>query len=135
MHLIIAEKHDAAKRIAEILAGSKPRSQRIAGVEAFQFDDKVVLGLSGHIVGVDYPSEYNNWQKVDCKDLIRAEIVVRPINEKIINALRSLGKQASRITVATDYDREGELIGVEALKIVQAFTEHFSDLTSIKSSL
>ena len=119
MHLIIAEKHDAAKRIAQILAGSKPRSQRIAGVEAFQFDDKVVLGLSGHIVGVDYPSEYNNWQKVDCKDLIRAEIVVRPINEKIIDALRSLGKQASRITVATDYDREGELIGVEALKIVQ----------------
>lgn len=119
MHLIIAEKHDAAKRIAEILAGSKPRSQRVAGVEAFQFDDKVVLGLSGHIVGVDYPPGYNNWQKVDCKDLIRAEIVVRPINEKIINALRSLGKQASHITVATDYDREGELIGVEALKIVQ----------------
>ena len=24
MHLIIAEKHDAAKRIAQILAGSKP---------------------------------------------------------------------------------------------------------------
>ena len=119
MHLIIAEKHDAAKRIAQILAGSKPSSQRVAGVEAFQFDDKVVLGLSGHIVGVDYPPGYNNWQKVDCKDLIRAEIVVRPINEKIINALRTLGKQASRITVATDYDREGELIGVEALKIVQ----------------
>ena len=119
MHLIIAEKHDAAKRIAEILAGAKPRSQRVAGVEAFQFDDKVVLGLSGHIVGVDYPQEYNNWQKVDCKDLIRAEIVVRPINEKIVDALRSLGKQADRITVATDYDREGELIGVEALKIAR----------------
>ena len=119
MHLIIAEKHDAAKRIAEILAGAKPRTQKVAGVEAFQFDDKVVLGLSGHIVGVDYPPGYNNWQKVDCKDLIRAEIVVRPINEKIINALRSLGKQADRITVATDYDREGELIGVEALKIAQ----------------
>lgn len=119
MHLIIAEKHDAAKRIAEILAGSKPHSQRVAGVEAFQFDDKVVLGLSGHIVGVDYPQGYNNWQKVDCKDLIRAEIVVRPINEKIIAALRTFGKQADRITVATDYDREGELIGVEALKIAQ----------------
>jgi len=57
MHLIIAEKHDAAKRIAEILAGSKPRSQRIAGVEVFRFDDKVVVGLSGHIVGVDYPRD------------------------------------------------------------------------------
>jgi DNA topoisomerase-1 len=119
MHLIIAEKHDAAKRIAQILAGGKPRSQRIAGVEAFQFDDKVVMGLSGHIVGVDYPPGYNNWQKVDCKELIRAEIVVRPLQEKIIAALRSLGKKADRITVATDYDREGELIGVEALKIAQ----------------
>ena len=29
------------------------------------------------------------------------------------------GNRPSRITVATDYDREGELIGVEALKIVQ----------------
>ncbi|MDD1741635.1 MAG: DNA topoisomerase, partial [Methanothrix sp.] len=119
MHLIIAEKHDAAKRIAQILAGGKPRSQRVAGVEAFQFDDKVVLGLSGHIVGMDYPPAYNNWQKVDCKELIRAEIVVRPIQEKIISALKSLGREADRVTIATDYDREGELIGVEALKIVQ----------------
>ena len=119
MHLIIAEKHDAAKRIAQILAGTKPRSQRVAGIEAFRFDDKVVIGLSGHIVGVDYPPGYNNWQKVECKDLIRAEIVVRPIQEKIIAALQSLGKEAERITIATDYDREGELIGVEALKIAQ----------------
>jgi DNA topoisomerase-1 len=91
----------------------------VAGVEAFRLDDKVVLGLSGHIVGVDYPPGYNNWQKVDCKDLIRAEIVVRPLQEKIISALRTLGAQASRITIATDYDREGELIGVEALKIAR----------------
>lgn len=124
MHLIIAEKHDAAKRIAQILAGGKPRSQRIAGVEAFQFDDKVVVGLSGHIVGMDYPQGYNNWQKVDCKELIRAEIVVRPIQEKIISALQILGREADHITIATDYDREGELIGVEALKIVQEARPH-----------
>ncbi len=119
MHLIIAEKHDAAKRIAQILAGDKPHSQRVGGVDTYRFDDKVVLGLSGHIVGVDYASGYNNWQKVDCKDLIRAEVVVRPLQEKIISALRSLGGQADRITIATDYDREGELIGVEALKIAR----------------
>jgi DNA topoisomerase-1 len=119
MHLIIAEKHDAAKRIAQILAGTKPRSQRVAGIEVFRFDDKVILGLSGHIVGVDYPPGYNNWQKVECKDLIRAEVVVRPIQDKIISALQSLGKEAECITIATDYDREGELIGVEALKIAK----------------
>jgi DNA topoisomerase I len=119
MHLIIAEKHDAAKRIAQILADSKPRSYRVGGVETFRFGDNVVMGLSGHIVGVDYPPDYNNWQKTDCKDLIRADIVVRPIQEKIISALRDLGSEADKITVATDYDREGELIGVEALRIAQ----------------
>ncbi len=119
MHLIITEKHDAAKRIAQILAGSKPRSQRIGGIETFHFDGEVVLGLSGHIVGVDYPPGYNNWQKVDCKELIWAKIVTRPLQEKIISALRTLGKEADNVTIATDYDREGELIGVEALKIAR----------------
>lgn len=119
MHLIIAEKHDAAKRIAQILAGSKPHSNRVGGIETFRFDDKIVMGLSGHIVGMDYPPDYNNWQKTDCKDLIRAEIIVRPTQEKIIAALRKLGHEAGRITIATDYDREGELIGVEALRIAQ----------------
>ncbi len=119
MHLIITEKHDAAKRIAQILAGAKPSSKRTSGVETYHFDNKVILGLSGHIVGVDYPPGYNNWQKVDCKELIRADIITRPLQPKIISALRSLGKQADKITIATDYDREGELIGVEALKIAQ----------------
>jgi len=119
MHLIITEKHDAAKRIAHILAGGTPKSSRAYGVEAFRFDDKAVLGLSGHIVGVDYPPGYNNWQKVDCEELIRADIITKPLQGKIISALRKLGDEAERITIATDYDREGELIGVEALRIAQ----------------
>jgi DNA topoisomerase-1 len=119
MHLIIAEKHDAAKRIAQILAGSKPKSQRVGGVETFHFDDKIIMGLSGHIVGVDYPQGYNNWQKVECEDLIWAKIITRPLQQKIIAAVQSLGKEADKITIATDYDREGELIGVEALRIAK----------------
>jgi DNA topoisomerase-1 len=119
MHLIIAEKHIAAKRIAQMLAGQKPKVKRISGVETFQFDDQVIIGLSGHIVGVDYPPEYNNWQKVEYRDLIGADVVTKPTQEKIISALGKLGKEADRLTIATDYDREGELIGVEALRIVK----------------
>ena len=119
MHLIIAEKHDAAKRIAQILAGISPKVNRISGVEAFSFEDVVVMGLSGHIVGVDYPPGYNNWQKVDYRDLIRAEVVTTPTQERIISALKKLGEDADHITIATDYDREGELIGVEALRIAR----------------
>ncbi len=81
--------------------------------------DTAVVGLSGHIVGIDFPKEYNNWQKVDARALIDAEITTTPINRKIVTALKSLGKEADRVTIATDYDREGELIGVEALNIIK----------------
>ena len=117
MHLIIAEKHNVAKRIAHILAGSKPTVKRVRGIDTFRFDDKVVLGLSGHIVGVDYPSGYNNWQKVDYRDLIHAQVVSKPTQQKIVSALHDLGKEADKITVATDYDREGELIGAERIMV------------------
>lgn len=119
MQLIIAEKHDAARRISEILAGKKPAVAKVSGVDTYRFDDRVVIGLSGHIVGLDYPESYNNWQKVDYRDLIRAEIVSKPTQERIVSALRKLGREADHVTIATDYDREGELIGVEALRILQ----------------
>jgi len=36
-----------------------------------------------------------------------------------VAALKKLGKVATRLTIATDYDREGELIGAEALNIIK----------------
>jgi DNA topoisomerase-1 len=127
MHLIVTEKNIAARRIAAILAPKNPKKDRVSGVDVYRYEirsgeneqETVVVGLSGHIVGIDFPKEYNNWQKVDAKALIDADIITTPINQKIVTALRSLGKEASRVTIATDYDREGELIGVEALNIIK----------------
>ena len=114
MHLIITEKHNTAKRISEILAPKKPKQVRVSGVDTYQWDGTTVMGLSGHIVAVDFPKEYNNWQKVDSRELINAEIITAPTQRKIVTALRKLGKGADHVTIATDFDREGELIGVEA---------------------
>jgi len=127
MHLIVTEKNIAARRIAAILAPKNPTKDRVSGVDVYRYEigsdeekqEIIVIGLSGHIVGIDFPSEYNNWQKVDSKALIDAKIITTPINQKILTALRTLGKQASRVTIATDYDREGELIGAEALNIIK----------------
>jgi DNA topoisomerase-1 len=122
MHLIIAEKHIAAKRIASILSNEKPENKRVNGIDTYSFDNgekTIVMGLSGHIVQLDFPRAYNNWQKVDSRELIDADIVVTPTHNRIVGALKKLGREASRVTIATDYDREGELIGVEALDIVQ----------------
>jgi DNA topoisomerase-1 len=82
-------------------------------------DKTISMGLSGHIVGVDFPKTYNNWQKVDARLLIDAEIISTPTHVKIVSALKKLGKNATKITIATDYDREGELIGAEALEIIK----------------
>jgi DNA topoisomerase I len=127
MHLIVTEKNIAARRIAAILAPKNPKKDRVSGVDVYRYEiesdgekqETAVVGLSGHIVGIDFPKEYNNWQKVEAKTLIDADIITTPINRKIVTALRSLGKEASRVTIATDYDREGELIGVEALNIIK----------------
>ncbi|WP_292374818.1 DNA topoisomerase I [Methanosarcina sp. UBA411] len=127
MHLIVTEKNIAARRIAAILAPKNPKKDRVSGVDVYRYEvvsdgktqETVVIGLSGHIVGIDFPKEYNNWQKVEAKALIDADIITTPINRKIVTALRSLGKEASSVTIATDYDREGELIGVEALNIIK----------------
>jgi DNA topoisomerase-1 len=127
MHLIVTEKNIAARRIAAILAPKSPKKDRVSGVDVYRYEvgsaeskqETVVIGLSGHIVGIDFPAEYNNWQKVDAKALIDADIITTPINRKIVTALKSLGKEASKVTIATDYDREGELIGVEALNIIK----------------
>ncbi|AKB31979.1 DNA topoisomerase I [Methanosarcina siciliae HI350] len=127
MHLIVTEKNIAARRIAAILAPKSPKKERVSGVDVYRYElgkgksrqETAVVGLSGHIVGIDFPKEYNNWQKVDSRTLIDAEITTTPINRKIVTALRALGKEADRVTIATDYDREGELIGVEALNIIK----------------
>jgi len=134
MHLIVTEKNIAARRIAAILAPKSPKKERISGVDTYQYktasgkekQETVVIGLSGHIVGIDFPKEYNNWQKVDAKDLIDADIITTPINRKIVTALRKLGKEAEKVTIATDYDREGELIGVEALNIIRKVNPEIS---------
>src|SRR5660397_156573 len=119
MHLIITEKHDTAKRIAAILSEKKPDKERVNGVDTYNFNGTTVIGLSGHIVEVDFPKEYNNWQKTDLQSLIHAKVLTNPTHANIVTAIRKLGKTAQHLTIATDYDREGELIGVEALNVVK----------------
>ena len=120
--LIISEKNHAARRIALILSDNTQKSRSVAGTPVLTFkkgdDEYFVLGLRGHIIELDYPAQYNNWDAVPPKDLVYAkpEKKVDPTAKKIMNALKDLALGADQIIVATDFDREGELIGVEALQ-------------------
>ncbi len=123
LKLIISEKEIAAKRIASILSGNGAKEDKINGVPTYIFGlkgtDYRVIGLKGHILKVDFPKKYSNWFKTDPADLIEAEIEKMPIQKKIIHALRKAARQADEIIIATDYDREGELIGYDALGIAK----------------
>jgi len=119
MHYIIAEKGTTAKRIASILSNGKTKPKKIGSIDAYEFDGKVVVGLSGHIIQWDVPKAYKNWSITNAYKLIDADLVVVPIKKEVVKALQRIARDADAVTLATDYDREGELIGVEALSIIK----------------
>ncbi|MFT4931044.1 MAG: DNA topoisomerase-1 [Natronomonas sp.] len=119
MELIITEKDNAARRIADILSGGSADAERKNGVNVYRWGGKRCVGLSGHVVEVDFPPEYNDWRDVEPVELIDADVEKRPSRENIVRTLRTLARTAERVTIATDYDREGELIGKEAYEIVR----------------
>ncbi|SDK27858.1 DNA topoisomerase I [Natronorubrum texcoconense] len=119
MELIITEKDNAARRIADILSGGTYDSSREKGVNVYEWGGKRCVGLSGHVVGVDFPAEYSDWRDVEPVELIDASVEKTATKENIVATLRILSRKATRVTIATDYDREGELIGKEAYDIVR----------------
>ncbi|WP_435552450.1 DNA topoisomerase I [Natrinema sp. CGMCC1.2065] len=123
MELIITEKDNAARRIADILSGGTYDSSRENGVNVYEWGGKRCVGLSGHVVGVDFPSEYSDWRDVEPVELIDADVEKTATKENIVATLRLLTRRAERVTIATDYDREGELIGKEAYDIVREVDE------------
>ena len=123
MHLIIAEKNIAANRIAQILAGSEKISQkRESGVNLYQFNDTATIGLRGHVVEIDFVEGYNNWRSEihPPRSLIDAGVLKRPTEPAIVKLVQKFSKKATRVTIATDFDTEGELIGKEAFELVRA---------------
>jgi DNA topoisomerase-1 len=121
--VIITEKDNAARRIAEILSDGTADTERVAGTTVYNWGGNRCIGLSGHVVGVDFPPEYNDWRDVEPVELIDAPIDKQPTQEGIVRALRQLARRASHVTIATDYDREGELIGKEAYELVREVNE------------
>ncbi|MDR0438860.1 MAG: DNA topoisomerase I [Methanocalculaceae archaeon] len=123
MHLIIAEKNIVAERIATFLAGKqKVHTKRDGSATEYTFGDIVVMGLRGHVVELDFTNGYSNWRSKEHppRSLINAKIEKRPTEKKIAALMQKHAKKTERITIATDYDTEGELIGMEAYELVRA---------------
>jgi DNA topoisomerase-1 len=121
MRLIVTEKNNSAKKIAEILGGS-PKEDKSYKVSYYTWENAEgehrTIGLKGHVLNPAFPDDYSNWQETDLRDLIDAELIKEPTDKNVVKALRKVAKDADELVIATDFDREGELIGLEALQEV-----------------
>ena len=125
--LVISEKNSVAIRLATILSSAKFKRDYSSGVPIYKFNaegtEYAIMGLRGHIVELDYPPEYNDWMKVDPKHLVYAEPYKRVTFRKAVDALIKEARDSDWVIIATDFDREGELIGLEALELLQSGKE------------
>jgi DNA topoisomerase-1 len=122
MRLIVTEKNNSAKKIAEILSGGSAKADAVYKVPHYTWSDSdgdhMAIGLKGHVMSPAFPEGYSNWQQTDLHELIDADIVKEPTDKNVVRAIRKVAKDADEVVIATDYDREGELIGFEALEAI-----------------
>src|SRR5919201_13179 len=122
MRLIVTEKNNSAKKIADILSRGGATADSAYKVPYYTWsadgEEHMAIGLKCHVVNPSFPEGYSDWQRTDLHDLIDADLVKEPTDKNVLRAIRKVAKDATSVVIATDYDREGELIGLEALQAI-----------------
>ena len=59
------------------------------------------------------------WKVESLPYLTWSPIIKNPAEREIIRVLKNLAKKSDSVIIATDFDREGELIGADALSMVR----------------
>ena len=138
MKLVICEKNLAARRISYILSGGKLKSTKLGKTPVYEFtkdgDLWKVVGLRGHIINLDFPAEYNRWNNIQPSDLIEVKPCKKVTEKSIAASLKSLVDKNPFLIVATDYDREGELIGVEVVELIKDYNKDINNIKRAKFS-
>ncbi|MBQ9057833.1 MAG: DNA topoisomerase, partial [Atopobiaceae bacterium] len=63
--------------------------------------------------------DIKGWKVPSLPYLVWAPVLKEPAEREIIRALKNLAKKADSAIIGTDFDREGELIGSDALRQIQ----------------
>jgi len=138
MKLVICEKNISARRIAYILSGGRTKSTRLGKIPVYEFskdgDDWKIIGLRGHIINLDFPSGFNQWNTISPADLIDIEPVKKVSEKSIAAALKTLVDKKPFLIVATDFDREGELIGVEVIDLLKKYNNKIDNIKRARFS-
>ena len=120
MRLIVTEKNNSAKKIADILSGGSAKEDASYRTPYYTWEGEdgpqMTIGLKGHVLNPAFPEDYKSWQEIDPRDLIDAPLIKQPTDKNVVKAIKKVAKDAKDLVIATDFDREGELIGLEALQ-------------------
>nr|CAB3457482.1 unnamed protein product [Digitaria exilis] len=136
--LMVAEKPSIALSIASALSGGR-MSTRKGSTDVHEFDGKFqgsyakfkVTSVIGHVLSVDFPPAYQNWEGTDPMDLFEAPVLRSECNPKVLTRLsspfflkpahirRHLAQEArgcTNLILWLDCDREGENICYEVIE-------------------
>jgi DNA topoisomerase-1 len=138
MKLVICEKNISAKRIAYILSDGKSQNKKLGSTPVYEFtkegDVWDIIGLKGHIINLDYPKKFKQWREETLSDLINENPCKKVSEKSIANSIKSLVNKNPFIIVATDFDREGELIGVEVINLIKEYNGKVNHIKRAKFS-
>ncbi|HME19500.1 MAG TPA: DNA topoisomerase I [Nitrososphaerales archaeon] len=140
--LVVCEKPDAAKRVADALSDGSARSFLESGMTAFRFvrggEEFVVCSALGHLYGVSDPFRERTVYPVFDVEWYSNDLVGEDRSDagRRVAAIRRLSAGASKFVNACDFDAEGETIGFNVLRYASggkegnALRAKFSTLTS-----
>jgi len=134
--LIITEKPQAAFKIASALGESEKRDfKKIPYYEVNRNGKRLVIACAvGHLFTLKQKENNQKLPVFDIKWVPNYLVRKNDFTKKYYNTLLKLAKSAGSLTVATDYDIEGEVIGLNVIRFIcgqkDANRMKFSSLTA-----
>ncbi|MEK6918022.1 MAG: DNA topoisomerase I [Nanoarchaeota archaeon] len=136
--LIITEKPQAAAKIADALGSvNKKNFKGVPYYDVNRDGEKIIVACAvGHLFTLAQNTPGSNFPVFDIKWVPNFYVRKQDFSKKYYDAMSNLVRGASSLTVATDYDIEGEVIGLNIVKYIcgqkDASRMKFSTLTPVE---
>jgi DNA topoisomerase-1 len=119
--LIITEKPQAADKIAHALGNALKRTapNKVTYYEIEREGKKIVVGCAvGHLFTLRQSEKRGTFPVFDISWVPNYQVRRQDFSKRYYDTLLKLAKNAGSLTVATDYDIEGELIGINVVRYI-----------------
>jgi len=83
-------------------------------------DPRVLAGGADELLAAEGGLDLKRWRLETLPVLARVDVEKVPKEKGIIQSIKNLAKKADQVIIATDFDREGELIGADARDVVRS---------------